>query len=97
MARHVAGKENGGLGWFEVYPVAYEPQYMRRVAGNAFVRMFALVGGLRGIASQAASEPITNKPKESIAVLLGNFHNNDKRYYMASDSCSLGGYGEAHR
>ncbi len=71
MARHVAGKENGGLGWFEVYPEAYGPQYMRRVAGNAFVRMFALVGGLRGIASQAASEPITNKPKESIAVLAG--------------------------
>ena len=70
MARHVAGKENGGLGWFEVYPVAYEPQYIRRVAGNAFVRMFALVGGLRGIATPAQAEPITIKPKESI--IYGN-------------------------
>lgn len=70
MARHVAGKENGGLGWFEVYPEAYGPQYARRVAGNAFVRMFALVGGLRGIATPAQAEPITIKPK--VSIIAGN-------------------------
>ena len=66
MARHIASKENNGLGFFEVYPDVYG-QTPIKVAGHIFVRMFALVGGLKGIATPEQASAVTIKPKIEIA------------------------------
>lgn len=71
MARHLPSTANNGLGHFEIYPEAYGPQYLRKVAGNVFVRMFNLQGGLRNIATPSQAAAVTPKPSVSIASLIG--------------------------
>lgn len=67
MARHVKGK---GLGVFEMYPEQFGPQYMTKVKGEVFVRMFTLHGNLAGIATPEQASAVTPKPTKEIAVVV---------------------------
>jgi len=66
MARHV--KSKSGLGVFEMYPEQFGPQYMTKVKGEVFVRMFTLHGNLAGIATPEQAAGITPKPAKELAI-----------------------------
>lgn len=68
MARHV--KSKSGLGVFEMYPEQFGPQYMTKVKGEVFVRMFTLHGNLAGIATPEQASAVTPKPTKEIAVVV---------------------------
>lgn len=68
MARHV--KSKSGLGIFEMYPEQFGPQYMTKVKGEVFVRMFTLHGNLAGIATPEQASAVTPKPTKEIAVVV---------------------------
>lgn len=63
-ARHI-GK---GLGKFEVYEESKGEGSKYTVAGTAFVRMYSLVGDLRGIASQEDINKTLYKPERELAI-----------------------------
>lgn len=60
MARHIPSSK--GLGHFEFYPELYGEQYMYRLEGPIFVRMYTLHGGLRNIATPEQALGVTPKP-----------------------------------
>lgn len=66
MARHA--KSKSGLGVFEMYPEQFGPQYMTKVKGEVFVRMFTLHGNLAGIATPEQAAGITPKPAKELAI-----------------------------